>query len=364
MSNHVYYMQQVIQLARMASGQTLPNPQVASIVVKDQQVVGIGTHLFAGGPHAEIYALNQAGERAIGATLYVSLEPCAHFGRTPPCVDAIIKSGITKVYVANLDPNPLVSGKGIEALRTAGIDVEIGLCAAEASEINRVFFHNMRNQMPYVTLKVGMSLDGRIATKENRSQWITGSESRKDAHQYRVDHQAILVGVNTVLSDDPSLTPHMLTNPQALPIRIVLDRNLRTPLDAKLLNDNQAPVWIITSNPDINRHQPYINRGVKVLQLRELDIKSVLNVLFEHGVCSLLVEGGEQVYSSFIDSGYVNQLICYYSPQLIGSLQAKHFFSGIGFTDLQNNMKFVIREVKQLDNDVKIVCIRDNEDRI
>lgn len=357
-------MQQVIQLARMVSGQTLPNPQVASIVVKDHQIVGIGTHLFAGGPHAEVYALNQAGERAMGATLYVSLEPCAHFGRTPPCVDAIIKSGITKVYVANLDPNPLVSGKGVEALHAAGIDVDIGLCAAEAAEINRVFFHNMCKQMPYVTLKVGMSLDGRIATKENRSQWITGNESRKDAHQYRVEHQAILVGVNTVITDNPSLTPHMLTTPQSLPTRIILDHSLRTPLDAKLINDGAAPTWIVTANSDTTIHQQYIMRGARILQVAELKPKTVLTTLYQNGVCSLLVEGGEQVYSSFIDSGYVDQLVCYYSPQLIGSTQAKHLFAGNGFADLQSNMKFKISEVKQIANDVKIVCIRDNEGSI
>ncbi len=364
MSNHTYYMQQVLQLARMTPRQTLPNPQVAAIVIKDQQIVGIGTHLFAGGPHAEIYALNQAGDKAAGATLYVNLEPCAHFGRTPPCIEAVIKAKIAKVYVANLDPNPLVSGKGVAALRAAGIDVETGLCADEAAEINRVFFHNMRKQMPYVTLKAGMSLDGRIATKENRSQWITNAESRIDAHLYRVNHQAILVGVNTVITDNPSLTPHMLTNPEAVPIRIVLDRNLRTPLDAKFINDGAAPTWIITSNPDAILHQQYIVRSVRVLQVAELAIKTVLTTLYQNGICSLLVEGGEQIYSSFIDSGYVDQLVCYYSPQLIGSTQAKHLFAGNGFADLQSNMKFKISEVKQLGNDVKIVSVREYKDGV
>ena len=364
MSNHTYYMQQVLQLARMTPRQTLPNPQVAAIVIKDQQILGIGTHLFAGGPHAEIYALNQAGDKAAGATLYVNLEPCAHFGRTPPCIEAVIKAKIAKVYVANLGPNPLVSGKGVAALRAAGIDVETGLCADEAAEINRVFFHNMRKQMPYVTLKAGMSLDGRIATKENRSQWITGVESRIDAHQYRVNHQAILVGVNTVITDNPSLTPHMLTNPEAVPIRIVLYRNLRTPLDAKLINDGAAPTWIITSNPDAILHQQYIVRSVRVLQVAELTIKTVLTTLYQNGICSLLAEGGEQIYSSFIDSGYVDQLVCYYSPQLIGSTQAKHLFAGNGFADLQSNMKFKISEVKQLGNDVKIVSVREYKDGV
>lgn len=355
MAKHEYYMQQALNLARLTAIQTRPNPQVGALIVKDDQVVGLGTHLFAGDAHAEILALQQAGERSSGATLYITLEPCAHHGKTPPCANAVVKAGISRVFIANLDPNPLVAGKGVAILQAAGIEVIIGLCSAEATELNQVFFHNIQTQTPFVTIKAGLSLDGRIATKDNLSQWITSVESRQDAHQYRVNHEAILVGINTLLTDDPSLTPHLLESPTRKPIRIILDRQLRTPLTAKVVIDQQAPTWICTSNADSQLHAIYQAHGVKIIYLSELSIAELLKRLYQEQVYSLLVEGGEQIYSSFLDARAVNQLVCYYSPQLIGSKAAKHLFAGIGFNDLRTNLQFKISEVQQLGNDVKIV---------
>lgn len=357
MHNDQYYMQLVLDLAKSTMHQTLPNPQVAAVVVKDSRVLGVGCHLRAGGDHAEIYALKEAGVDAIGATLYVNLEPCAHHGKTPPCTTAIIAARIKRVVVANLDPNPLVNGRGVAQLEAAGIEVRVGLLADQASQINQVFFHNIKYKQPFVTLKVGMSLDGKIATKTNLSQWITGPESRQDAHLYRIAHTAILVGVNTVISDNPSLTPHLVPNASYKPIRIILDRSLRTPLSAKLLNDKQAPTWICTTNQDIAKHQEYVELGVKIVLLPDLEIGRVLDQLYQEQIYSLLVEGGEGIYASFIESKRINQLVAYISPQLIGGRDAKHFFAGNGFADLTNNFHLAIREVKQLGTDIKIVCV-------
>lgn len=355
MVTHEYFMQQALNLARLAEVQTRPNPQVGALIVKNDQIVGIGTHLFAGGSHAEIFALQQAGELARGATLYLTLEPCAHYGKTPPCANAVVKAGISRVFIANLDPNHLVKGKGVEVLRAAEIEVIIGLCSDEATSLNQVFFHNIQTKTPFITVKAGLSLDGRIATKDNLSQWITSVESRKDAHQYRVTHEAILVGINTLLTDDPSLTPHLIENPIRKPIRIILDRQLRTPFSAKVILDGKAPTWICTSNADSERHAIYQHHGVKIIYLPDLNIPDLLKRLYQEQIYSLLVEGGEQIYSSFFDASAVNQLVCYYSPQLIGSKLAKHLFAGTGFSDLQSNLQFKISETKQLGNDIKIV---------
>jgi len=356
MFTHEYYMQQVLSLARLTPLQTRPNPQVAAILVKDGQVVGIGGHYFPGGPHAEVNALLQAGELAEGATLYVNLEPCSHYGRTPPCVDALINAKVGQVVVANLDPNPLVAGQGIAKLKAAGIQVHVGVESTAAAAINQVFFQNICCHQPFVTVKAGLSLDGKIATKANLSQWITSQEARLDAHSYRVSHDAILVGVNTVLSDNPSLTPHLLANPLRIPIRIILDRKLRTPLTAKVILDKQAPTWICTENCDLHQQQLYLNAGVKILEFTALTIENLLKRLYQEQIYALLVEGGEQVYSSFLDAKAINQLVCYFSPQLIGSIHAKHLFAGVGFASLANNLKLRLSEVQQLGDNVKIVC--------
>ena len=350
-----YYMQLVLDLAKSTSLQTLPNPQVAAIIVKDGRVLGIGCHLQPGDHHAEVYALMQAGDRAKGATLYVNLEPCSHHGKTPPCADAIIAAGVARVVVANIDENPLVAGEGISRLRNAGIKVDVGLLAEDAHRLNRVFFHNVKARQPYVTLKVGMSLDGKIATHKSLSQWITSPESRKDAHQYRVSHIGILVGVGTILSDDPSLTTHLIENSPRNPVKIVLDHDLRTPLSAKVVNDKQAETIIYATSNDKVKIVAYQNAGVNVVILNNLEIKTVLEVLYQRGIYSILVEGGEGIYASFIESGYVNQIVTYISPQLIGSKEAKHFFAGSGFPNLVNNLKLKTEEIAQLGNDIKII---------
>lgn len=355
-TNDIIYMQKVLELAKLTPIQTRPNPQVAAIVVKYNEIIGIGCHLKSGQHHAEVHALNQAGKNAENATLYVNLEPCSHFGATPPCTDAIIASKIKKVVIANLDQNPLVSGTGVNKLRAAGIEVITEILSKEATEINQIFFHNIIAKKPYVTLKVGMSLDAKISTKQNISQWITSSESRVDAHQYRINHEAILVGVGTVISDNPSLTAHLIKNTSKNPIRVILDSRLETPLDSKVVVDNISPTWIFTMNKETSIHQKYIKNGCKILVVESMDLDHILDLLYQNNIYTLLIEGGERVYGEFLDKKLVNQIISYVSPQLIGSKDAKHLYAGAGFTNLVDNLKLEFTECKQIGNDIKIVA--------
>lgn len=233
------FMQTALSLAKTIVEQTNPNPPVGAVIVKDGQTVGMGAHLKAGEAHAEVHALGMAGERTKGATLYVTLEPCSHFGRTPPCANLIIEKGVDRVVIATLDPNNKVTGKGVEKLRNSGIQVDVGILAKEAHTLNKQFFHYIRAQTPFVTLKSAMSLDGKIATVTGESRWITGEEARKDAHYYRHTHDAILVGVNTVLKDKPHLTTRLPLGGKN-PIRIILDTHLHTPLEANVVTDREA----------------------------------------------------------------------------------------------------------------------------
>ena len=353
----IHYMQLAIDLAKSVVNQTAPNPSVGAVLVKNGQIIGLGCHLFTGCPHAETYALNMHPELANGATLYVTLEPCSHFGKTPPCVNAITEKGITRVVIATLDPNPLVNGHGVQMLRDAGISVEVGLLEQEARELNKKYVYYIRNKMPYVTLKAGMSLDGKLATAANESKWITGPLSRDDAHVYRSSHDAILVGINTVISDDPALTSHRCINSKN-PIRIVLDSNLRTPLNAQIIVDKLSPTWIIVDkNIAAEKIQPYlVHELVKIIKTDMADLNGILRELYMLGITSVLVEGGNKIHTSFIEDGLFNQLIMYMAPQLIGGENAPHFFAGIGFDKLANSMNVAIESVTTLGEDIKIVA--------
>lgn len=351
----IFYMNKVIELAKLTPIQTRPNPKVAAIIVKNNEIVGIGCHLKKGEYHAEVHALQQANEKAQDATLYVNLEPCSHFGSTPPCADAVIKSGIKRVVIANLDPNPLVSGNGVKKLKQSGIDVSYGVLDKESREINQVFFHNITANKPYVTLKVGMSLDAKIATKDNVSQWITSKESRADAHQYRVSHEGILVGVGTIISDNPTLTAHLVNKAIRHPIRIILDSRLETPITSKVVNDELSKTWIITNNSSLDNHEPYLKKNCKIIVLPSMDIEIILKELYKNGIYSLLIEGGERIYGDFLDSKNINQIVSYISPQLIGSKEAKHFYAGLGFSDLSENLKLEFAECSLTGTDIKII---------
>jgi diaminohydroxyphosphoribosylaminopyrimidine deaminase/5-amino-6-(5-phosphoribosylamino)uracil reductase len=368
---HVYdltYMQLALDLAKACSGQTSPNPTVGAVVVKDNVIVGQGAHLRAGGPHAEVFALNMAGEFAKDSTLYVTLEPCCHFGKTPPCVDMIIQCNVKRVVVATLDPNPLVAGSGITKLREAGLEVEVGVLQPEAQELNKVFFHYIQSKTPYITLKCGMSLDGKLATESNESKWITNETSRLDAHQLRHEHDAILVGVNTIIKDNPSLTTRLPHGGGKNPIRIILDTHLRTPKNSQVLMDNKAPTWLITGADtkltqiheyeQLNTNTTKASSKIRIIQvpIPSIEIAPLMKILAKESITSILIEGGSTVHSSFIKQKLVNQFVLYISPQLIGGEKAPSLFEGTGFFHLSDTFKLKFDKIENLSGDIKVTA--------
>lgn len=359
MRNDEQYMRLAIEMAKAGIGQTSPNPIVGAVVVKDGEIVGFGAHLKAGEPHAEVHAIRMAGEKAKGSTVYVTLEPCSHYGKTPPCADLLIETGVRRVVIATTDPNPLVAGKGIERLRNAGIDVKLGVLKEEADELNRVFFHYIATKTPFVTLKYASSLDGKIATATGESKWITSEAAREDVHRYRAVHDAILVGVNTVIADNPSLTVRLPEGGKN-PIRIVLDTHLRTPLDANILHDGQAETWVIVgSEVSDEKKKRYENKNVQVISMStpHIDIDELLRVLGERRITSLFVEGGSHVHDSFVRAKAVNEIVAYFAPKLIGGKQAPTPIGGMGFASMADVMQLQIRRIETIGPDIKIVAI-------
>jgi len=354
------YMNLAINVAKSGVGQTTPNPVVGAVIVNDGRVVGIGAHLKAGEPHAEVHAIRMAGEKAQNATAYVTLEPCSHHGKTPPCADLLITSKVKRVVVATTDPNPLVAGKGIAKLKAAGIEVEVGVCKEQADALNAVFFHYLDKKQPYVTLKSATTLDGKIATVTGESKWITGEAARQDVHLYRSIHDAILVGVNTVLMDNPSLTTRLPNGTGKNPIRVILDSKLRTPLDSQIVNDGKAETWIIVSN-QVNQEKMNEfsgKKGVRIIQLQEdnLAISTMLTRLGEEGISSIFVEGGAEVNGSFLKEKAINQVIVYLAPKLFGGKQAPTAIGGSGIESIDDSLQLTIKSVEQLGEDVKIIA--------
>lgn len=356
--NDEHYMQLALNLARSVSGQTSPNPPVGSVVAKNGDILGFGAHLKTGEAHAEVHALQMAGEKAKGATIYVTLEPCSHHGTTPPCADLIIDKGISRAVIAVMDPNEKVAGRGIKKLREAGISVELGVLQGEASAVNQIFFHYTQTKTPYVTMKSAVSLDGKTATHTGNSQWITGEVARRDVHQYRHTHDAILVGVNTVINDNPSLTTR-LPNGGKNPLRIILDTNLRTPLEANVITDGEADTWIITgTHISEERTAPFIEKnGVSIIPLDSLEPGAVLKYLGRSKrIMSLFVEGGAAVNGSFLENGKINQLVQYMAPKLIGGKDAPTSIAGSGFKTMVETLSLEITNVEMIGEDIKIIA--------
>jgi diaminohydroxyphosphoribosylaminopyrimidine deaminase/5-amino-6-(5-phosphoribosylamino)uracil reductase len=354
---HRRYMELALQLAEATRGQTSPNPMVGCVLVKDGRIVGMGSHLRAGEAHAEVQALRMAGEEAKGAIAYVTLEPCSHYGRTPPCADALVKAGVAKVVIAMLDPNPLVAGRGVARLVEAGIEVVTGVCETEAKRLNEVFITFITTKRPFVTIKTAMTLDGKVATHTGNSRWITGEDARLEVHQMRHQHDAIVVGVNTVLTDNPQLTTRL---PQGgkNPVRIVMDSTLRIPLNAKVLTDEQAPTWIFTTE-QANREKwrQLEERGIRVFSIGEgpkVDVESMLDILGEENISSLFVEGGSQVNSAFLHARAVNKVISYIAPKLVAGRSAPTPFGGIGIDDMTDAITLRDITVEQVGQDIKI----------
>lgn len=361
------YMQLALKLAEQTLGQTSPNPVVGAVVVNKGQIVGLGAHLKRGEAHAEVIALNMAGEKAKDATLYVTLEPCSHYGKTPPCTNKIIDSGVLRVVIATLDPNENVYGKGVKCLKQAGIDVTVGILEKEAWDLNRFFFHYIQTKKPYVTLKAAMSLDGKTATKTGDSQWITSEQARCDVHQLRKQHDAILVGVGTVLKDNPSLTARYPDTGHH-PIRIILDTHLLTPIDHHVITDRQAETWIFVGKNVTNREKARFNRfsQVKIIRLptEKLELKDVLSYLGKKEMTSVFVEGGSEVHGSFLKTGLFNQVIIYIAPKLIGGRHAYTGFAGEGFSAMEDVADLQITDIEKIGSDIKIIAERKGVDHV
>lgn len=333
-------MKRCLDLAALGSGFTAPNPMVGAVIVKDGKIISEGYHQYYGGPHAEINAINNANVDLKDAHIYVNLEPCSHYGKTPPCSLAIINHGFSKVFIANTDPNPLVAGKGIANLKKAGIEVETGLLEEEASKLNEKFFHYMNTGQPFIALKTATSLDGKIATYYGESQWITSEKSRKRVHELRQEYSAILVGINTVLKDNPALTVR-LEGEVKHPTKVILDTALKTPHDFKVLSD-QAPVIIATtrmaSKARIKEFDPYEHVQVWECPLKNglVDVEYVINKLGEEGIDSLLVEGGGSVNYSVVQHHLPQKIYAFIAPKIIGGMTSKTSFTGKGIKHLKD----------------------------
>lgn len=329
-------MRRALELARRGWGWTRPNPLVGAVVVRDGTVIGEGYHAVCGAPHAEAVALLEAGERARGADLYLNLEPCVDFPekKSPPCTDAILQAGIRRVIVATADPNPCVNGRGLARLREAGVDVVQGILAEDARRLNEVFFHWIVHRTPFVVLKLALSLDGKIATQAGKSRWITGPASRRLVHALRARYGAVLVGVGTVLADDPALTVRGVEGPQ--PLRVVLDSEGRIPVGARVLSPDARTVIATTDRMPMKVEAALRKKGAEVWRFPgegdRVDLKALLDRLGEE-TDSLLVEGGSEVAASFLAAGLVHKVAFFYAPRILGGRGAVPAVGGEGVAD-------------------------------
>ena len=353
----LFWMRRAIELARLGQYSTKPNPNVGCVIVKDAQLLGEGYHPRAGQPHAEVFALRQAGEQARGATAYVTLEPCAHYGRTPPCAKALVDAGVVKVVVACPDPNPLVAGKGVQILKDAGIQVDVGVAEAEARQLNLGFLKAMATGMPYVRLKVASSLDGRTAMASGESKWITGTAARADVQHWRAISAAVLTGIDTLLADDCLLNVRHLEGVDDIhsvvqPKRIILDRQGRLPLSAQIL---QQPETVMVMGP----YRAEL-AALGVLQLEPQPLATLLAQLVQqHQIYDVLVEAGATLSTAFLQEGWVDEVISYVAPTLLGR-SARTMFNA-EFEQMSEQLRFKLYDVTQLGDDVRLRLIPSQE---
>ncbi|MDA8139402.1 MAG: bifunctional diaminohydroxyphosphoribosylaminopyrimidine deaminase/5-amino-6-(5-phosphoribosylamino)uracil reductase RibD [Desulfobacteraceae bacterium] len=335
MDDHAY-MAMALELAAKGAGRVSPNPMVGAVVVRDGQVVGQGYHQAVGGPHAEVHALDAAGDLAVGATLYVTLEPCNHTGRTPPCTGRIITSGIQRVVSAMADPNPDVQGGGHAFLQAHGIEVVCGVMEAEARRLNEIFIKFCQTKRPFVVLKMAATLDGRIATRSGDARWVTGEAAREQVHWLRQHMDAILVGVGTVKADDPKLTTRLADGPGADPIRLVLDTKASMPKRAQMLSQqSSAPTYVIcgAEASDVDRRR-LTAAGAKILEAPlkkgRIDLTLLMPLLGKMGITSILIEGGANVAASALAADIVDKIVFFYAPKLLGGDDGIPMCRGVG----------------------------------
>ena len=349
------YMKLALQLAEKGCGSVNPNPMVGAVIVKNGKIIGQGYHAYFGGPHAERAALEDCSESPAGATLYVTLEPCCHYGKQPPCTDAILKAGIRHVLVGSSDPNPLVSGKGIETLRKHGVTVTENVMRKECDQLNEVFFHYIKTGRPYVIMKYAMTMDGKIATKTGASKWITAETARLRVQQDRSRYAAIMVGVGTVLKDDPLLTCRLPE--RRSPVRIVCDTHLKTPLTSKLVRTaDRYRTIIATCCEERSRWEPLTAAGCQLLLLPKsdghTDLKALIHALGNEKLDSILLEGGGQLNWSALQSGIVNKIHAYVAPKLFGGSGAPSPIGGPGIDTPDAAFRLSTPKVTLLQQDI------------
>ncbi|MEG1470584.1 MAG: bifunctional diaminohydroxyphosphoribosylaminopyrimidine deaminase/5-amino-6-(5-phosphoribosylamino)uracil reductase RibD [Anaerovoracaceae bacterium] len=362
------YMELALELAQKGRGWVAPNPMVGAVIVKDGKIIGEGYHKKYGELHAERNALAKATTSVKGATMYVTLEPCCHVGKTPPCTEAIIESGISRVVIGSTDPNPLVSGKGIEILRSHGIEVIEGVLKQQCDKMNQVFFHYIDTEKPFVVMKYAMTMDGKIATYTGESKWITGETARNNVQQSRHEYAAIMVGIGTVLSDNPLLTCRMENGKN--PIRIICDTQLQIPFDSQIVKTaREVPTIIATANKDKDRQEFLEKAGCKVLVLpkREshVDLEALMIELGNLKIDSILLEGGGTLNWSALEMGIVQKVQCYIAPKLFGGSNAKTPVGGQGVAEPNKAIELINTTVKQigedflLESEVKARCLQE-----
>jgi diaminohydroxyphosphoribosylaminopyrimidine deaminase/5-amino-6-(5-phosphoribosylamino)uracil reductase len=353
-------MLRALELALKARGRTSPNPMVGAVIVRGERVVGEGYHRHAGGSHAEVAALRKAGSLARGADLYVNLEPCSHQGRTPPCTESIIRAGIGRVFAAVKDPNPLVAGEGGKQLRRAGISVRFGLAAPEARRANESYLKYIRTGLPFVFVKSAISLDGKTATKTGDSQWITGSGARAKVHELRDGADAIMVGIGTVVADDPSLTTRLAAGKGSDPVRVIIDPLLRLPRSAKVLKRGAgAGVLVVTSGlAPATRAGKLRAAGAEILVVegegRRIDMRQLVGILGRRGMTSVMIEGGSEVAASAFEAGVVDKVVYFIAPKIIGGREAPTAVGGVGISLLREAIGLRDMRVSSLEGDLMV----------
>lgn len=356
--NDEFYMGLALDMAERALGQTGINPVVGAVVVKDGAVIGIGTHLRRGTAHAEVHALNMAGAEAENSTVYVSLEPCSHYGMTPPCSQRLIQEKVKRVVVACEDPNPSVAGRGIEMLRESGIEVEVGLLRERAVKLNRQFNKYITTRLPYITLKTASTLDGKIASKSGDSKWISNDAAREMVHTLRHQHQAILVGVGTVIADDPQLTTR-LSVPGLSPTRIIVDSALRIFENSQVLTDGKAPtILLTTSRAAQDRIDGLREQGIEIMICGdgpEVDLELAMRLLGEREIASILVEGGGRINGSMLQHHLVDELMVFIAPKLIGGLESPGSFVFDGYERMRDSIVLKDMEVELIGDNI---CVK------
>ncbi|MDP7236081.1 MAG: bifunctional diaminohydroxyphosphoribosylaminopyrimidine deaminase/5-amino-6-(5-phosphoribosylamino)uracil reductase RibD [Candidatus Latescibacteria bacterium] len=346
------FMQRALTLAERGRGRTSPNPMVGAVIVRDGHIIGEGYHQKAGGPHAEPNAIRAAGTRTRGSTMYVTLEPCSHHGRTPPCADAIIEAGISRVIVAMTDPDKRVTGAGIDRMREADIAVGVGLLETETRHLNRSYIHHRQTGEPFTLLKMAQTLDGRIATKTGHSQWITGEEARRHGHQLRSEADAVLVGIGTVLADNPQLTVRHVEGRQ--PRRIILDSGARTPISSHVLNGEAPTTICVTDAAPQDRIKSLLDAGTEMLVLptdsdNHIDLNALKRELGAQQILALMIEGGSQIATAFLKARAVEQITCFIAPLIMGA--GLEVVGNLDTTDVSQAIRLHKTKIEQLGND-------------